>query len=158
MAQATEELTIEIRQMPGQDYLGKRFTCSLGDVGKSVQGAMKDLYTRLEQAEARPAGPPFLIASPPKDGKMEIQVGAPCTPVPEPIAGEHRGRLEPGPAVVTVFHGPYQDIGPVYEKLFSWIQAHGHRPVGPAREVYLNGPGEVTTPADYVTELIVPIA
>ncbi len=147
---------IEVRDLPAQEYLGKRFTSFVGSVGPDVQAALAGLYGRIQDAGAAPAGHPFLIASQPTlKGKMDIEVGAPCAPVPEPAAGQHRGRLEAGKAAVATHRGPYDQIGPVYGALFEWASANGHRPAGPPREVYLN---EAQNPADYLTEVILPIA
>jgi len=155
---STEVTNVSIRELPGQDYLGLTMRSAVGSVGQDVQNAFQQLYTRIAEAHSRPDGPPFLIASPPKDGMMEIEVGAPCTPVPEPTAGLHAGRLEAGRAAVVLHRGPYDGIGPMYAKLFAWIGQHGYRQTCPPREIYLNGPDDVKSPADYLTELVVPVA
>ncbi len=150
---------VEVRDLPAQEYLGKRFTSAVGSVGTDVQAAFAGLYARIGSTGAAPTGPPFLIASQPTlQGKMEIEVGAPCAPVPEPEAGQHKGRLEAGKAAVAMFRGPYDQISPVYSALYEWAATNQHRPAGPPRETYLNGPDEATTPADYLTEVILPIA
>lgn len=152
------ELVVELRDLPAQDYLGKQFTATLAAVGPTVQQAFVELYACIGAAQATPIGPPFLMAGEPAGDTMEIEVCVPCSPVPEPAAGLHRGRLEACRAAVTVHRGPYEAIGPVYPRLFAWVTEHGHQPVGKPREVYLNGPDEVATPEQYLTELIVPIA
>ena len=40
----------------------------------------------------------------------------------------------------------------------DWIAQHGYRPAGAPREVNLNGPDEVKSPDDYITEPVVPLA
>ena len=148
-----------MRDLPAQDYLGKRFPSAVGSVGSEVQAAFAGLYETISSNGATPTGPPFLMASQPTlRGKMDIEVGAPCAPVPAPGAGQHRGRLEAGKAAVAVFRGPYDQIGPIYTALYEWAGRNGHRPAGPPREVYLNSPDEVSGPADYLTEVILPIA
>lgn len=151
------ELDVELKDLPAQDYLGKRFTASGPAVGQGVQKAFAELYACIGAAGATPVGPPFLTASEPAGGTMEIEVGAPCSPVPEPAAGLHRGRLEAGRAAVTLYRGPYEKISDVYPRLFAWVAEHGHQPAGKPREIYLNGPAEVSKPEDYLTQLQVPI-
>lgn len=148
---------IEIRDVAGQDYLGKRFTSALESVGGDVQAAMRELYQRIESAGSAPSGPPFLITSQPDRGSMSLEAGAPCAPVPEPAGGQHRGRLEPGKAAVALYRGPYDKIGPVYGAIFEWSARQGRRPAGAPREVYLNGPDEVASAADYLTEVVLPV-
>ena len=149
---------VEVRDFPEQEYLGKRFTSVAGSVGSDVQAAFAGLYARIQAGGAAPAGPPFLLASQPTlRGKLEIEVGAPCVPVPEPETGQHRGLIAAGTAAVAVFRGPYDQVGPVYAALYEWAGRNHRRPAGPPREVYLNSPDEVAGPADYLTEVILPI-
>ncbi len=148
---------IEIRDEPAQDYLGARFTSPMGSVGESVQTSLADLYERLQMTGAVPSGPPFLIASPPAGGSMEIEVGAPCVAVPVPAPGQHAGRLAAGKAAVALFRGPYAEIGNAYATLFKWAGENGYRPAGAPREVYLNGPRDVEGPADFLTEIVLPV-
>lgn len=151
------ELGVDLKDLPAQDYLGKHFTSGLESIGPLVQEAFAELYACISEARSSPTGPPFLIASEPVGGAMEIEVGAPCRPVPAPASGLHRGQLEAGRAAVAVHRGPYEEIGPVYARLLTWVTDHGYEPAGRPREVYLNGPGEAASPADYMTQLIVPI-
>lgn len=154
---STDVTKVSINELPAQDYLGLTMRSPVGSVGQDVQNAFRRLYTRIAEAHSRPDGPPFLIAAPPKDGTIEIEVGAPCTPVPQPTEGLRAGRLEAGRAAVLVYRGPYDGIGPMYTKLFAWIGQHGYRETGPPREIYLNGPDDVKSPADYLTQLVVPV-
>lgn len=147
-----------MKHLGAQEYLGKRFSSSLGSVGPEVASAISGLYLRIQDSGAVPAGPPFLVAGQPSGGRMEIEVGAPCAPVPEPAPGQHRGHLEASTAAVTRHRGPYDTIGPLYAALFEWAARNGYRPAGNPREVYLNSPSNAASPADYLTELILPIA
>lgn len=103
-------LEVEIRGVVPQSYLGKRIHAPVGDVGNNVQKGYADLFAKLAAAAVVPAGPPFLIASDPQGGEMDIELGVPC--VAPPAAGD----------------------------LSRWIVANGHTMAGPPREVYLTGP------------------
>jgi effector-binding domain-containing protein len=149
---------IEVKEVPGLEYLGQSLTSPLGSVGGAVQAALDSLFARIQTAGAVPAGPPFLIASQPMDGSLAVEVGVPCVAVPEPATGQHAGRLEAGKAAVALYRGPYDRIGPAYETLFGWAATHGFRPADRVREVYLNAPGEVDSPDEYLTELVLPVA
>jgi effector-binding domain-containing protein len=39
-----------------------------------------------------------------------------------------------------------------------WISENGYRPAGPGREIYLVSPESAQNPADYQTEVALPIA
>lgn len=153
-----QELIVEVKNLPAQDYLGKHFTSTLESVGRHVQEAFAELYACISQARSSPTGPPFLIASEPLGGAMQIEVGAPCGPVPVPAAGLHRGQLGACRAAVAMHRGPYEEIGALYPHLFAWVTDHGYQPAGRPREVYLNGPDEAASPSEYLTQLIVPVS
>ena len=154
---AVPRTDVDVKQVPAQDYIGRRFVTSTSTVGRDVEHAFNLLYELIASAKAQPAGPPFLMASAPSEGKIEIEVGAPCTPVPEPTEGLHAGHLDGGRVASLLYRGPYELIGKAYEELFAWIGRNGSSPRGDAREVYLNGPGEVERPSDYLAEIVVPI-
>lgn len=154
---ATGILEVKVEDVAAQDYLGCRFESPLETIGAGVQKALAGLYAHLQATGSAPTGPPFLIASPPSAGAMSIEVGAPCAPVPDPAAGQHRGRLEPTSAVIAMYRGPYDGVGPVYQEVFRWASTHGYRPSGAPREVYLNGPDEVASPSEFLTKVVLPV-
>lgn len=55
-----------------------------------------------------------------------------------------------------VHHGPMDDVAPSMEALAAWIEEQGYRPLGLAREVYVDY--DADHPEDGVTELQVPVA
>jgi DNA-binding transcriptional MerR regulator len=57
----------------------------------------------------------------------------------------------------TVHIGPFDAVGPAYAALYEWIEAGGHHPSGPIRESYIDGPWNKENPADYLTEIHVPL-
>jgi effector-binding domain-containing protein len=153
---APASLEVEIRGLVPQPYLGKRFSAPVGEIGSGVQQGYAELFAKLGAARVAPMGPPFVIASAPQQGAMDIELGVPCAA--PPAAGElYAGTLPGGRAAVTTHRGPYDAIGPTYEALSTWIFANGHTPSGAPREVYLNGPDDVASPDQYLTELVWPI-
>ncbi len=152
MPNVTPTLTVEIRELKPQPYLGKRIRAALGAVGPEVQAGFASLYAKLAASASPAAGPPFLIADRPKDGYLDMELGAPCAG-PAPAGGGFvAGILPGGRAAVTVHRGAYDAIGEVYTGLAEWIGAQGLAMAGPPREVYLSGPGE-----EPVTELVWPV-
>jgi effector-binding domain-containing protein len=49
-------------------------------------------------------------------------------------------RVEPYQAAATVYTGPYEACGPVYEAMAQWITANGYEFAGAPEEAYLNDP------------------
>jgi effector-binding domain-containing protein len=154
---APSKLEVQIRGVVPQPYLGKRFRAPAGAVGSFVQRGYGELFAKLAEAGVAPAGHPFVIASAPLAGAMDIELGVPCAA--PPIGGDlYAGTLPGGRVAVTTHRGRYDAIGPTYEALSTWIAANGHATAGPPREVYLNGPDDVAGPDEYLTELIWPIS
>ena len=153
---APASVEVEIRGLVPQRYLGKRFSAAVGEIGSSVKHGYGELFSKLGAARVAPVGPPFLIASPSQQGAMDIELGVPCAAPPG--GGDlYAGTLPGGRAAVTTHRGPYDAIGPTYEALSNWIFANGHTPAAAPREVYLNGPDDVQSPDQYLTELVWPI-
>lgn len=65
----------------------------------------------------------------------------------------------PSTKVVSTLHtGPFDSVGPAYAALYQWIEAHKQCPAGPIRESYIDGPWNKDDPAEYITEIQVPLA
>ena len=146
-------LPVEIREVGPQPYLGKRARAPLGEVGAAVQQGYGALYHELERTHTAPAGPPFLVAGFPEGGYLDFELGAPCATPPAATDGFEAGTLPGGKVAVTVHRGSYDSLAQVYPRLQAWIEANGHRPSGPPREVYLTPPGQ-----EPVTEVVWPLA
>ena len=93
----------------------------------------------LEQLGASDDGAPFVLYHGPvnheEDGPVEV-----CVPK---AAGDKR--LPAGEVAFTEISGPqcqFPEILGAYEAVYRWAKEHGRDPDGPAREIYLNQPGE----------------
>jgi DNA-binding transcriptional MerR regulator/effector-binding domain-containing protein len=84
-----------------------------------------------------------------------------CMPVRKgsSVDGISVRELAGGCAVSLIHHGPYDDCGRSYEKLFAFMKRQDYTPASPCREIYLKGPGIIFkgNPKKYVTEIQVPI-
>lgn len=147
---------IAIRHVMPQRYLGKRVRARLDAVGTLVPAAYAELFAALKEAHVPPAGMPFLVASEPSGGELDIELGVPCAD--PPARGELVAGVLPGGRVaVSTFTGRYEDMGPAYTSLAEWIRVNGLESAGPPREVHLTGPEDVARPEDHVTEVVWPI-
>jgi effector-binding domain-containing protein len=158
MSTTHRDLNVEVRQYPDQDYLGTDFDATLAAVGESVAAAYGRIFAHLARERVQPAGPPFLVAEPPADDRIHVLVGVPTATALNGSGDLRPGRLARGRAAVTQHHGPYDQLAPVYEDLRAWVASHGYLATGSPREVYLNDPAEAPGPADYLTEVVWPIA
>lgn len=141
-------------------------------VGMRRVGHYKDISVMLPQLfgyafgqNARIAGPPMFLwheksvedaLRADQEGNADIEI---CIPIAEriPETDEIKCYELPGGEMAKIIHkGPYEDCGPVYERLFAWIEKNGKMLSGPIREAYLNDPREVG-PEEILTVIYAPI-
>lgn len=151
---------IHVRQLPPQVVATERCHATLAELGKVMHATLAKVASSVEPAEAA-QGAPFGVYynEPFRPEDIDVEMGLPVAPdakVAE-TKGIHRRELPGGPVAYTVHVGPYSSIGAAYEALHTWIEGHGHKRTGPPREIYLVGPGQGVKPADYRTEIEVPI-
>jgi DNA-binding transcriptional MerR regulator len=84
-----------------------------------------------------------------------------CMPVKQSksVDGVDVRQLPGCTCVCLTHHGPYDQMGPSYEKVIKYVKDRGYSIVSPTREVYLKGPGMIFkgNPRKYVTEIQIPI-
>jgi effector-binding domain-containing protein len=118
------------------------------------------LFKHMGRHRARQAGPALAIYY--DEGYRESDVDAEAA---VPLTGDtpdgERVKVRELPAVeqmaCTVHKGSYDTMGETYNHLLTWIEANGYRVCGPNREVYIKGPGLLSRPTNYVTELQIPV-
>lgn len=85
-----------------------------------------------------------------------------CVPIRQPKEVEGITiRTVPGGRCLSLLHrGPYDEVGPSYEKIMAYAQEKNLTLQGPAREIYLKGPGMFFkgNPKKYLTEIQIPLA
>jgi len=148
---------IATRSIPEQPVLAIRETVPASRFLSFLQGAFGELYQCLDTEGIEPEGPP--IARYHAFGPEVIDVEV-CLPVPSGTIGTGRIRAEVLPAanVATLVRvGAYDGEGEAYADLERWIASHGFEHGGPARERYLIGPGSGVEPAEYRTQIEMPI-
>jgi effector-binding domain-containing protein len=155
---------ITVKEIPAQHVAVLRRHVTAASISDAVGAGYATLGAAIGRSGAGFAGPPFLVMTRLADDESEgeIELGFP-TAAPFAGAGEAAGDVvgEEWPATLvaaTIHHGPYDEAQPAYRALEAWAQEHGHAVTAPQREVYLTSPEDTADPADYVTEIQLPIA
>jgi len=129
---------------------------SYGEVGR-LYG---EVFKYVGRHRARPGGPAFSIYYDEGYRESDVDVEA-AVPLSKDLPDRDRVKVRELPAVeemaCTVHKGSYDTFAEAYNRLLTWIEANGYRICGPNREVYIKGPGLLTKPSNYVTELQVPV-
>jgi DNA gyrase inhibitor GyrI len=127
-------------------------------IGPVVTPLFDSLMQALDTDGLTMTGPPIAVYDADPDGGEAITVHACFTVAPESSGGANT-RVSDLPALAsaaTIVHrGPMDDVEPAMEILAAWIEEHGYRPLGFAREVYLDYHPD--DPTNGVTELQIPV-
>lgn len=126
--------------------------------------AFATIYRWLEAGGHTPQGMPVAVylndpaTVAPDDAEWELwapieQGAAEIGPDDQGLAIKHIPTMT---IASTIHKGPYDQVGPAYERLTTWITEQGLHLCGPPMEAYLNDPGDVT-PAEYLTEIMIPV-
>lgn len=132
---------------------------------RRTQQPFARLFAALAAAGLPTAGPPMarfdLNLSDPDDTDFEVAVPVALGPhgtMPANADGVRTGTLPAHYALVTTHSGPYEEIGAGYDALTEELNSLGYAVTGPASEVYLVGSDDGVAPADFVTEVRLPVA
>jgi len=147
-AQPTEPaFTAAVKALPQMTVASMAKTGPYTGAGQAIM----DLFKWAEGAKVATQGMPlgvYLSApnTPPESMKYEV-----CVPVAPETKSDEKAGVVVKPfggmeAAATMYVGPYEKVGPVYEKLMKWVTDNGYQINGPAIEFYLSDPAK--TPAD----------
>ncbi|MET9631088.1 MerR family transcriptional regulator [Lentzea sp. NPDC006480] len=122
------------------------------DIGPVIQPLYPELMARLDRAGVPITGYGIATYSPAEGDQVLVEAGVTVSVSPSASYDFEVVDLPALDQAATIVHrGPMDDVDATYQSVAAWIEAHGYRQNGFAREVYLNyGDGD---PADWVTEL-----
>ncbi len=125
---------------------------------RSVMGpGFAELMAAVAAQGIAPAGPAFSHHLRMDPHVFDLEIGV---PVGAPVSAAGRvtaGRLPAATVARTVYHGPYEGLGPAWAELDAWIAAEGHTPAPDLWECYVAGPESSGDPATWRTELNRPL-
>lgn len=152
------EYDVATRELAALPILSIRERRPQADIPELIGRCFGDLFGRLGLLAVEPAGPPFVIYHEFGPDGIDAEV---CVPVSGhvPASGHIVARTLPAMTVARTLHvGPYDQLGGAYAAVTDWMTRTEHVAAGPMLERYLNSPDEVASPAEYRTEIEVPIA
>ena len=151
------EYQVAVHELQAQPIVSIRGRHAQAEIPAFLGRSFGLLFGHLRLLGVEPAGPPFVIYHAFGPAGMDAEV---CVPVEKPVSatGGVQARILPAVTVARTLHvGPYEALGTAYDAVTDWIRGRGFELAGPMRERYLNGPGDHVTPADYQTEVEVPV-
>ena len=156
-AVVAEELKIEVKNMPPRDVLLLKGTSSVQTIGQDMGDMYEQVFAYMGKMGIEPNGPPIGIYYTEPRPQWEVAV---AVPVPVGTAGKDaiESVILPGGKMVSAMHiGPYDKLKESWGAIDSWVKKNEYIMSGAGREIYIVGPGQVSDPAEYRTELLWPI-
>jgi effector-binding domain-containing protein len=149
--------TIAVHELAAQPIISIRGRHAQAKIPEFLGRSFGLLFGHLKLLGIEPAGPPFVIyhAFGPAGTDAEV-----CVPVATLVSATDgvQSRIIPAMTVARTIHiGPYEALGSAYDAVIEWIRGRGFELAGPMRERYLNGPGDNVSPAEYQTEVEIPV-
>ena len=94
-----------------------------------------------------------------KEGEIHIEIGDEVTGLTKAVEGlEVKELPSVNQALTVLVKGPYEvNIQEGFNFAAKWMEENDYEFRGPSRTAYIKGPGECKDPADYVTEIQIPI-
>jgi effector-binding domain-containing protein len=140
--------TVTITHVPRTDLAAVRIQTPASGIPEAMSEAFQALYSLLGRRGIAPAGPPTAIydafGEDEVRARIAIPIAAPIEPPIEPEEAVYADELPEGDLATAEHLGAYDTLASTYEHLQRWLDDHGYDTLGPPRERYLNGPGEVS--------------
>jgi effector-binding domain-containing protein len=125
---------------------------------QNVMGpGMAELVAAVAAQGIAPAGPIFSHHLRMDPDTFDFEIGVPVKAPVSPVGRVKAGQLPAATVARTVYHGPYEGLGPAWEEFVAWIAAEGHTPAADLWECYVAGPESDPDPATWRTELNRPL-
>jgi len=134
-----------------------RLTIPREEIRNVMGPAIAEVMATVSAQDIAPAGPVFSHHLRMEPDTFDFEVGV---PVGRAVAAAGRVTASQLPAATvarTVYHGPYEGLGPAWGEFGAWIAAEGHTPAPDLWECYVAGPESSPDPATWRTELNRPL-
>lgn len=149
--------TPQVVQTAAQQTAIIRITIPREQMREVMGPGHRELMAAVTAQGLAPAGPWFTHHVRMDPDIFDFEIGVPIN-APITAAGRVKaGELPAATVVRTVYHGPYEGLGPAWAELDAWVAAQGHSSRPDLWECYVAGPESSPDPATWRTELNRPL-
>lgn len=151
-----KELKVELKEIKPLVVMSRRAITSMNDVSTVIGKVFEDIF----KMKLQPAGPVMTVYYD-KEFNVEHTDLEICVPINSSINTGKSDKIkefEGGIHACCTFVGPYSKLGEAYAKVMKWIEENGYTYTGAPFDIYLTGPGNVTNPEEFVTEVCFPVS
>ena len=158
------EITVDgVTRHGGGFYMYNTTSSKISEIGSKMAPMMGQIATFMGQNNINSSGMPFTIYNNVDriNGTVIFSAAIPVasqveTPAGSPVLCSY---MAPTDALKTTLKGKYDNLGEAYEKAEKYL-AENNLIVDPSRnmfEIYANDPGAVPNPANWITEIYIPV-
>lgn len=154
----TTAISYEIVEIPEIIYIGHRMKINASKVNADLFASSFDKIGTAIGKRTEVVGMPFSIghAFDEKTGEMDLEIAMPIKNEIK-ISGELScNNIPAGKCAKYIYQGPYEGTEKIWPPYYSEVLKK-YKPRFAGYEVYANDPGNVKSPAEYITWLIIPI-
>jgi AraC family transcriptional regulator len=150
---------VQVKDVKAMTVMSLPFTGSYEQTQEKLDELMSWLLRVGHPASGAPLGlyydDPAKVAADDLRGEVCVPIEEPCEPAEEIL----RKELPSVRVACAIHQGPYHEIPRLYEEIFAWMAGNGckYDDSMPTREVFRKLHGEVKDPAEFVTEVQVPL-
>lgn len=134
-----------------------RMTIPRAEIQKVMGPGFQELMAAVTAQGIGPAGPFFSHHYRLHPDTFDFEIGVPVTAPVAPVGRVQAGQLPAATVARTVYHGPYEGLGPAWGEFVDWITAEGHTQAANLWECYVAGPESSPDPTSWRTELNRPL-
>ncbi|MEA3284328.1 MAG: MerR family transcriptional regulator [Synergistota bacterium] len=148
-----------VKEMEEMIVISKRLMTALPRIGEDMMAAYGEVCSYMDSLglSTEGIGVALYHCKEFDPEHMDVEVSMTTDRIVETAQPFECRKLE-GCTAASVLHcGPYEGIQTAYGALYDWIGENGYEKTGPDREIYLNCPDTVPSPADLRTEIAVPV-
>lgn len=151
------EYAITTRDVPDQLVVFVRGRTTREELPAFLGASFDRIVGELTHHGSAPNGETLVIYHEVGPDGIDCEVCVPVAP-DAVVSGDLWRRIVPAATVAETLHiGSYDGLARAYDAVAIWIRDHGLTGAGPARERYLEGPGEEVPEADYRTRIEFPV-
>lgn len=152
---AFEGLELEIMEVEPMDilFVSSNSSRESTDIASSLATAYREITAFMAETGIEMTSQPMTITRAWDERGFEFDAAIPVEKLEVELRGNvQAGRSPAGRAVRLVYRGPYDQMGPSYEKLAAYMAAHGLKEGPVSWEHYISDPG-VTPTEEVITHI-----
>jgi effector-binding domain-containing protein len=126
-------------------------------IRSTMPEAINEIIATLSSQGLPPAGPLFEHHLTTSAERFDFEVGFPVNGRVTPAGRVKPGEQPGGRIARTVYQGDYEGLFGAWSEFGAWMKREGHVGRGDLWEIFLAGPESSESPADWRTELCLPL-